>query len=517
MSMARIPNCGAAGVIKDLSVHELPLGAWTDAQNIRFLDGYASQFLGHGEVYNSPSFTPQYIMPVLVAGARYWIYTTAAKQFAVTNIAGVTTHTDISHITPRAGVVNNWTGTVFAGIPILNAGDTATVPMYWDQNLANKFKDLLNWPAATYCKSLKSYKNFLIALNVTKGSTNYPYMVKWSSLADPGALPSTWDPADATKEAGENDLAEGQDHIVDGLQLRDSFMIYKQSSIWRMDFVGGAYVFRFSKVLGTSGAMNRNCIVELDGFHCVLTGEDVIVHDGQSSNSVLDKMSRRFLFQNIDVDSKSRCFLVKNPFLNEVLICYPSIGSSVCDQAMVWNYVDKTVSFRQLPQVNHANFGAVDSTLGGNWNQDSDPWDADLTAWNGPDYTPDSARVLMASALTKIYMLDASATFDGVNPAAYLERRGLSLGAAETVKLVREVRPRILGNNGETVTIKVGGSDDPYAQPSYGPAMTHVIGKTVANYCFVSGRYIAVRIESGTALNWRLDSYDLDIVNGGAW
>jgi hypothetical protein len=32
-----------------------------------------------------------------------------------------------------------------------------------------------------------------------------------------------------------------------------------------MDYIG-TYVFRFSKVLGTSGAMNRNCIIELDGF-----------------------------------------------------------------------------------------------------------------------------------------------------------------------------------------------------------------------------------------------------------
>ena len=56
------------------------------------------------------------------------------------------------------------------------------------------------------------------------------------------------------------DLAEGYDPIVDGLSLRDTFIIYKQASVWRMDYVGGTYVMRFSKVLGTSGAMNRNCV-----------------------------------------------------------------------------------------------------------------------------------------------------------------------------------------------------------------------------------------------------------------
>ena len=515
MAIINVKNVGAAGVIKDLSAHELPVEAWTDAQNIRFLDGSALQFLGHGEVYNSPAFAPQYVMPVNVAGVRYWLYTTAGKTYVVTNNSGTAVHTDITHTTPRTGVVNEWTGTILGGIPILNTGTAA--PMFWNLNLASKCADLTAWPANTLCKSLRAYKNFLIALNVTKSGTNYPYMVKWSHPADPGTLPSTWDVADATKDAGESDLAEGQDPIVDGLQLRDSFMIYKESSIWRMDYVGGVFVFRFSKVLGTSGALNRNCIVEADGFHVVLTGQDVIVHDGQTATSVLDKQTRRWLFQNIDATATSKAFVAKNPFLNEVFICFPSIGAATCNKALVWNYKDRTVSFRDLPNVNHMAFGPVDNTLAGNWNQDNDSWDSDLTAWNGPDFTPDTARVIMASADSKLFMLDASASFNGTLPASYLERRGLSFEAPEKRKLIRGIRPRIVGNTGETVIVKVGASDDPYLDPVYTATMTHTIGSTVANDCLVDGRYIAIRFEGGTAATWRLDSYGLDLIESGDW
>ena len=514
--MINVPQVGAIGVNKDLSTHELPPNAWTDASNIRFLDGFAYQFYGHGEVYNSPAFIPQHVVPCTVAGNKYWIYTTAAKTYAVANSGGVTTHTDITHVTPRTGVVNSWTSTLLSGIPILNTGDTTSVPMSWDLNLANKFVNLANWPASTYCKSIRAYKNYLIALNITKTSTNYPFMVKWSHPADPGAVPISWDITDATKDAGEYDLAEGADIIVDGLQLRDSFMIYKEQSVWRMDFTGGPYVFRFSKVLGTSGALNRNCIVEIDGRHLVLTGSDVIVHDGQQATSVLDKMSRRFLFRNIDINSRGLCFVFKNPFFNEVFVCYPSIGATSCDQAMVWNYKDNTVSFRALPNINHASFGPVDNSLGGTWASDSAPWDSDLSSWGGPDFVPDAARCIMAANTTKLFMLDATTTFDGVAPTAYLERRGLSLGAPDKIKLVKSIRPRITGNVGSTVKIKVGTSSDPYAEPTY-TEMTHTIGSTVANDCTVAGRYIAIRIESGTAYEWRLDSYDIDVTEGGSW
>jgi hypothetical protein len=517
MTVVRISGAGAIGVNKDLSAHELPPNAWTDANNIRFLDGFAYQFYGHGEVYNSPSFTPQHVLPCNVGGARYWIYTTAAKTFCVTNTGGVSVHTDITHVTPRTGVVNQWTSTLLSGIPILNTGDTTSVPMSWNLNTANKFVDLANWPASTYCKSLRAYKNYLIALNVTKSGTNYPFMVKWSHPADPGSVPISWDPTDATKDAGETDLAEGYDPIVDGMQLRDSFIIYKEASIWRMDFTGGAYVFRFTKVLGTSGAINKNCIAEIDGQHVVMTGSDVIVHDGQSAVSVLDKATRRFLFQNIDVNGAGLCFVFKNPYFNEIFICYPSIGSISCNKAMVWNFKDKTVSFREIPNLNHAAFGPVDNGLAGNWNQDSSPWDSDLSLWDGPDFVPSTARAIMASANTKLYMLDASSSFDGVIPSGYLERRGLSFGEAEKVKLVKSVRPRIMGSTGQTVLIQIGSSNDAFLDPVYGPVMTHTIGTTVSNDCLISGRYIAVKIATGSAYQWRLDSYDLIVEEAGNW
>lgn len=516
MALIRVPNAGSVGVNKDLSNHELPINAWTDCENIRFLDGYAYQFYGHGEVYNSPSYAPQHVLPCNVGGNRYWIYATAAKTYCVTITGGAAVHTDITHATPRTGVSNQWTSTLLSGIPILNVGDASKVPMSWDLNTANDFVDLANWPANTYCKSLRAFKNYLVALNVTKTTTSYPYMVKWSHPADPGAVPASWDHTDATKDAGEFDLAEGYDHIIDGLQLGSTFMIYKENSCWRMDFTGGPYVFRFSKVLGTSGALNRNCAVEVDGFHVVLTGSDIIVHDGMTARSVLDKMTRRWLFQNMDVDAVGKSFVFKNPFFNEVFIAFAQIGSSVPDMAVVWNYKDNTISIRELPNINHAAFGPIENGLTGNWSQDSAPWLSDLTMWNGPDFVPSTARVLMAGNGTKLYMMDSSSSFDGVLPAAYLERRGLSFGAPEKIKLVKGIRPRIVGNTGETVIVKIGSQDDPYAEPTY-TSMTHTIGSTVSDNCLVAGRYISVRFETGTAYQWRLDSYDLDIETVGAW
>lgn len=517
LPQGRVKGVGAIGVIKDLSTHELPINAWTDSQNMRFLDGYAMQFFGEGEVYSGVTEAPQHVLPVNLVGQRYWIYTTAGKTFATTITGGVAVHTDITHLTPRVGVVNAWTSTTLSGVPVLNAGDKASIPMYWGLDLTQKCMDLPNWPANTYCRSIRAYKNSLIALGITKGSQEFPYMVKWSTPADPGSLPISWDPSDATQDAGELDLAEGSDPIIDGLQLRDYFMVYKESSIWRMSFIGGTFVYSFAKELGTSGALNRNCICEIDGYHFVLTGSDVIYHDGQSAVSILDKRTRRFLFQNIDVEGAKQCFVFKNPFFNEVFVCYPGVGSASCDRAMVWNYVDKTVSFRDMPNVNHAAYGAVDNGLAGTWNADSAPWDSDLTLWDGPDFVPSTTRTILASQNVKLYMMDSSASFDGVMPESYLERRGLSFDQPERRKLVLGIRPRIMGSNGTTVLVYVGSSDDPYADPEYADPVEFIIGESVSVDVFVEGRYIAIKFANGNAYQFRLDSYDFDLTDAGEW
>ena len=293
-------------------------------------------------------------------------------------------------------------------------------------------------------------------------------------------------------------------------------MIYKENSVWRLDFTGGAYVHRASKVMGTSGAMNRNCIAEIDGYHIVLTTNDIIMHDGIQANSILDKVTRRWLFKNIDVDQAYQSFVFKNPFFNEVYICFCSIGQTVPGTAIVYNYRDRTVSKRTLPSIHHANFGQVDDSLSGTWAADPDPWSSDLTLWNGGDNVPNTSRVLMAGHDTKLFLLDGSSSFDGAAPSAYLERRGLSFDAPEKIKLIKGVRPRIVGNTGDTVTVKIGSQDDPYDTPTY-TTMTHTIGETVRNNCMVAGRYISVRFESGTAYNWRLDSYDLEVDTIGEW
>src|SRR3546814_1460556 len=84
------------------------------------------------------------------------------------------------------------------------------------------YSTLPNRDAGWRCASLRAYKDFLIALNVTKGATNYPTMVKWSDLTGFGAVPASWDHTSPAKSPGGHIINEMKVEIIDGRSLRDS-------------------------------------------------------------------------------------------------------------------------------------------------------------------------------------------------------------------------------------------------------------------------------------------------------
>lgn len=517
-----ISQTGQYGLNKDLSQHELPINVWTDALNIRFSGGYAGMNLGYTDMYAgvSPTVNPYHMTPVMISGSAYWIYAGAAKAYLLgdatnTNCTRQTLGADVDY----TAITNEWTSCNLGGIPILNPGNVTDPPqMFSPLGTTTKLSALSNWPASTYCAVMRTYKNYLVALGITKSSTTYPYLVKWSHPAVAGAVPSSWDETDATKDAGEYDISDGLDVLVDGLALGDSFIIYKEKSTWKMTYIGGPYVFNFSKIHGLtgSGILARNCVAEVDGRHLVLTDSDVILHDGNAGASVVDNRTRRTLFADIDASNYTKCFVFKNPYYNEAYVCYPSAGNSVPNKALVYNYRDNTVSCREMPNINHGNYGLVDFAADGAWNDDSGAWDADTGSWSNPQSVPTVSIGVMCGA-SGIYTLDQTTKADGSFIHATLERQGLSLGVPDTNKTITGIMPIIYGTPGDQITVKIGAGATPFEAPTYQSTMTYTIGTTVWCDGFANGKYLSIMFDSTAANTWRLDSYIIKYEELGAW
>lgn len=506
-----IGNVGQYGVITDQQSHELPDNAWSDAVNVIFRDGCAERVRGQTLSVQTPSITPYYVDSFQTTINRFTVYAGTTKVFADNG----TTAYDITNTTAPTGTsTDRWSGGTLNGILLLNNG--IDIPQYWAGNTAVKTSNLTGWNSAWRCASLRPFKNYAIALNVTKSGTNYPHMVKWSDAAVPGAVPSSWDETDATKSAGEQDLSETPDLMVDCLQMGDLNIIYKERSMYSMQYIGQPYIWRFQRLPGSDGMLARGCAAAIPTGHVVLTAGDVVFHAGQGTQSIISKKRRKWLFANMDSSNYKNSFVVANNPKKEVWICFPTSGNTWANKALVWNWEDQTWGERELVNATYGASGAFAYTPAGlSWASDAASWSTDATGWNSVDLTQADTRLVIAGTSPTVDMVDVGTSVNGTAINAIVERTGLAFGDPMAVKTVKRVYPRIEGTAGNVVYIQVGGAMDVEGSITWSPAVPYTIGTTYHADAFATGRFLAIRFTSTGGDPWRIRSYDLDLAARG--
>jgi len=532
MTMFNVDNAGAEGVVTDIQPYDLPPGAWTSSLNMRFRNGHAEKFTGESEVYAGASINPYWAMAWPTGTEFRWIYTSLAKAY----YASGDTHTNITRQTAAVDVdytalpEHLWNGTVMGGVPVIN--NWIDHPQGWDAS-TDKFKDLVNWPAGYRTRIMRSYKQFLIAMQIFDGGTIFPYLVKWSTVADPGTLPTTWDIADPTQFAGETSLADTGGFIMDGVTLGDTFIIYKEDSVWGMRFVGGTYVFQFFEIFKEFGLLAQRCAKNFEGKHFIVTQGDVRVHNGQTSQSIINAKRRNELFATIDETYRDRVYVVPNYPKSEMWICFPndSATNGIPNQAYVWNWRENTWGDRVLADIAHIAFGIIDQSPSSPIIDTVSTYvDDDLSLIDGVRFSTTEVKLLACQPSTsKLLQLDVTDQFEGVSFTSRLERTDLAIAGATNmkqpnvdynlVKFVRSLYPKLEVAAGVTVNVYVGARQEVEGTLTwFGPfAFTPSDGQTKID-CRVSGKLIAVKFEVTANTSFKLSGYKLDLeIIGAPW
>lgn len=457
------------GILTDPNPSDTPLASWTGGRNIRFKSGKASKSQGHERVFGAMPAgdqegkgKPLYAMPYLSDNIPYWFFAFDDKIYRTegTTWQDVTRRAAGEYIPYRASTKYPWNGGFLSGVAVMNNGfDT---PQVLTRTSISEFKDLPNWPALTRAKIIRPFKNYLIALNITRDSEQMPTVVKWSSPADPGEVPFTWDVTDPTNDAGENPLADTAGAIVDGKKLRDQFVIYKEDSVYSMRYVGGVYVFAFQQLFDDVGMLAPNCVAEFDGKHFVVGQGDVYVHNGVQKNSVIDGKMKKYLFDAIKTSGSSSVFVVPDYSNSEMWVCFQSSGNignkAQNDRALIWNWQENHWTIRDLPNVFYGTVGVVDPQEPDDWQSDTVVWDTDTTVWGSSTYNPSKTKVVLLSYEEKAaYILGETSLFDNKPFLSRLDKTDIYNGDDQRMKQVNGITPHIRGDG--ICNIYVGSSN----------------------------------------------------------
>jgi len=508
----------------DLPDEYIPPDQYTNGENIIFRNARLNRAGGLESVWqdvNPFGFAPIHLLYAPYQGTGYWIMCTEDKVQLTDGV----THTGI---TPAGGLqavgYNEWTSAELNGLPVLNNGRDA--PIYWDGNTANPCAPLPDFPASTVCYSLRPFKFHLIAMNIDGPGGLDDTLLLWSDAAAPGQVPQSWTAA-TDSEAGNNVLGDETGPIIDGLALREDFIIYKQRSVYVMAYVGGLEVMSFRKLFTNRGIFSRNCVAEHQGFHYVLGDGDLYVHDGQTMKSIADNRIRETLFALIDPVHYLNSYVVVNKDQNEVYFCVPSGGLPEPRTAVVYDIDTDSWGLRDIPSCTHAasgivNVAAIPPTVL-EWDDASDPWLSYNRRWNESSQTLGTVNdgVLFAQPSgyngPNVLFLDADVLSNGLTVDARIDWLTKDLGTPGVVKLVRKVWPRFSNvASGDEFTIKVGGQielGDAIAFQEY----TFTIGESNSVDVTVPGKFISIQIESAIDRVWTLTGFGIEYETLGGY
>jgi hypothetical protein len=501
------------GIIEDIPPSSLPDTSWSSGQNIRFSKLGAEKFTGHRDIFGTPTVTATWGIPVTYTTTNYWVYA-GHDGIAVTDTI---THYDITvsgGLTATPDV--HWNGTLINNLVVLNNQQEG--PFWWNGATASAVTELPAWPANQTARVIRTYKNYLLAMDITISSTNYETMLHWSDSAPSGSVPASWDETDPTLDAGKYEFADTPGALLDGQPLGDAFIIYKRNSCYIAQFDGSNAIFRFRKLYEKLGTLNTGCVLPFFGQHLVLSADDLVLHDGSGAKpiSVIDGKMREWLFGSINMTETGHVHLMADYSHNEIWVCFPAGASERCDTALVWNYDLNEFGVRELPQSTYGTSGIVDLGTLEDWGSDGESWGSDIYQWNQWQYNSSRESPVMFCPVdpivgARVYELDRTAAFAGVVPAVFVERQSMPLLDRRNVKLVKAVYPTITSAGNPTVGISVGGQMAINDDIVWSDVQNFVVGVDDKVDVMVKGRYISIRFESEEEANWVLNSFDLEI------
>ena len=539
----QITPTGQTGLVADISPYELPRTAFSRVENVRFNNGYAEKFAGSSQVFTVPDGeVPLALFSAQVEDRLHWIYATHDSLYRIQS--GLAE--DVSAYAYDATGYVRWNKAYLNGILVVNNAND--VPQYWVVgDTGANFADLPHWDASWRCRIIRSYKNFLVALNITKSASEFPSMVKWSAAADPGALPVTWDEADPSFDAGEFSLGAGDDELLDGLPLGDAFVLYKRRGVWGMQFTGGTFIFRFWQIYNDRGILSPYCVAEFEGRHFVVGQDSFYVHDTQQMQDIGDQRVTQYFFNDLNQNAVWATFVLNNQARREIWVVYASGNETRCNKVLVWNYRSNAWSVRSLPnRVIGGDAGRLDMYMIdqwnrlGNWNEQvswwesagtgwgggtEDTWESDDVVWDSQPYDLYGQRLVLAEVAGPARAFDLGESESTATMTAVLERKSLELPSRQTdrpqdmtsVKFVYTVWPKITGTSGGTVNVYVGGQMQIDDEPNWQGPIPFVIGRSTKVDCRVSGRLLSFRFESNTDISWRVQSIQIGYKEIAKW
>ena len=232
-------------------------------------------------------------------------------------------------IAPRGGAIYYWQD---AGTVTTRAKTLASLATFYGY-------DGTYVPTTTNQIMASSLQRFVVAFGAnpyisgTPTSTFDPMLVRWSDQNNQ----YQWVPS-ITNQSGEFKLTHGS-YIMAAQITRQETLIWTDSALYSMQYLGPPYVFSFQILMDNVSMMSPNAATTVNNVTYWMGIDKFYYYDG--SVHTLSCTLWQYVFEDLNTDQSFQVFSGANSGYNEVWWFYCSEDTDVIDRYVIYNYLDQ--------------------------------------------------------------------------------------------------------------------------------------------------------------------------------
>ena len=320
-------------------------------------------------------------------------------------------------------------------------------------------------------------------------STQDNMFIRWSDQEST----SDWTPT-ATNTAGSFRLTDGN-QINTAVRSRGAVMIWTDTALYAMQFIGAPLTFGFKQIGSNCGAVGINAAVDVSGNSYWMSNDSFFVYDGAVKK--LPCSVQDYVFDDINKNAQQDVYCAANSNYNEVMWFYASANSDQIDRMVIYNYAENLWYIGTLARTSWSDYGVYPVPY--------------ATEFKSTDTTATISTITgLKAGRTFVFLHETGTEDDGSAMANHIESGDIDIADGDNFMSISRFIPDFKNLTGTAdVTIKTR----PYpsgTQTSHGSF--DVTTSTTKVNTRIRGRQVAVRISSdATGDKWRYGTMRLDI------
>jgi hypothetical protein len=326
-------------------------------------------------------------------------------------------------------------------------------------------------------------------------TTQDPMFVRFSNQEDINTFVET-----ATNTAGGQRLTDGSE-IVSAVRSRGQILIFTDTSLHGMQYVGPPYTFGFQQLGANCGCVAAHAAVDVNGLAFWMGPEAFYVFDGTVKK--LACTVQDYVFKDVNLTQKDKFHVGVNSQFNEVTWWYCSANANYIDRFVTYNYLENVWSTGSLSRTSWCDIGTYAKPLATDYLLNSNA--ATISTIYG-----------LTAGRTRVYNQEDGVNADGSAITSYIKSGYFDIGDGDNMLYMRRFIPDFKNQVGDlTIHLLLR----PYPQASASPSSLdpYVISPNTEKVdTRARGRQISLRIESDDVdNNWRFGTLRVDIQPDG--